>query len=420
MTKLQRDTPITKPNYLRIILSAILGIWFMIVIIILKPFKKIYIAPIQTSRIGHFVLDTEIMLARIRTDEINAKKRYLVVWVADATVSNKYVYTIWKRIIHIVPNTIFSSSILQTAIYLEKLTKIKLTYRFVGWDGYLTYEHLLLDQQSFFYIPKTDEQECIRTLELNGIDVNKKWVCILARDSEYLNRVMPDLTWDFNSYRNSNINTYKEAAEYLSDKNILVFRMGTHVSQPFESSESELIIDYANSEWRTEKLDVFLAANCLFFISSSTGLDSIAFAARKPVLTVNYAQPLTVLRYQKNHIFILKKFFHKKNNKFLSLNEFYKLGVTDGFTIDNPNHLRTQDFERLGIDVIDNSPTEIKDATAEMYAFLSDKTDDAKELSTTQQLFWQKYPDLPGPAKSETALSRIGEKFIHQNPWFLE
>jgi len=420
MTRFRRDIPITKPNYLGIILRATLGIWFMIVIIILKPFKKIYIAPIQTSRIGHFVLDTEIMLARIRTDEINAKKKYLIVWVADATVSNNYVYTIWKQIIHIVPYTIFSSSILQTAIYLEKLTKIKLTYRFVGWDGYLPYEHLLLDKQPFFYIPKTDEQECIKALQLNGIDVNKKWVCILARDSEYLNHIMPDLKWDFNSYRNSNINTYKEAAEYLSSKNFLVFRMGTHVSQPFVSNKSELIIDYANSDWRTEKLDIFLAAKCVFFISSSTGLDSIAFAARKPVLTVNYAQPLTVLRYQKDHIFILKKFFSRRHNKFLSLKEFYELGVADGFTIDNPKHLRTQDFERLGIDVIDNSSSEIKDATAEMYTFISDNNQDTKELSTAQQLFWEKYPDIPGVAKSEIAFSRIGKKFIDDNPWFLE
>lgn len=420
MTQLKRDKPITKPNYLKIILSATLGIWFIIPIILIKPLKKIYIAPIQTSRIGHFVLDTEIMLARIHADEIDAKKFFLVIWVPDPTISNQYVYNIWKQIINIVPYNVFSSAILVTAIYLEKLTKIKLTYRFVGWDGYLPYEHLLLDKQTTFYIPKTDEQECIKTLQLNGIDVNKKWVCILARDSEYLNRVMPDLKWDFNSYRNSNINTYKEAAEYLSSKNILVFRMGTHVSQPFVSSKSELLIDYANSEWRSEKLDVFLAAKCLFFISSSTGLDSIAFATRKPVLTVNYAQPLTILRYQKDHIFIFKKFFSRKENKFLSLNEFFELGVADGFTIDNPKHLRTQDFERLGIDVIDNSATEIKDATAEMYAFLSDKNDDAKELSAAQQLFWEKYPDLPGIAKSEIALSRIGEKFIHQNPWFLD
>ena len=94
--------------------------------------------------------------------------------------------------------------------------------------------------------------------------------------------------------------------------------------------------------------------------------------------------------------------------------------MSDGFTIENPKHLRTQDFERLGIDVIDNSSSEIKNATVEMYAFLSDNNQEAKELSTAQQLFWEKYPDIPGVAKSETALSRIGEKFIHQNPWFLE
>ena len=51
---------------------------------------------------------------------------------------------------------------------------------------------------------------------------------------------------------------------------------------------------------------------------------------------------------------------------------------------------------------------------------LTDKNDDVKELSAAQQLFWKKFPDLPGIPKSETALSRIGEKFIHQNPWILD
>jgi putative glycosyltransferase (TIGR04372 family) len=420
MTQLKRDRPVTKPNYLKIILSATLAIWFIIPIILLKPLKKIYIAPIQTGRIGHFVLDTEIMLARIHADENDAKKRFLVIWVPESRISNLYVYTIWKQIIHIVPYNFLSSAVLVTAVYFEKLVKIKLTYRFVGWDGYLPYGHLLVDKQAAFFIPETDQQECIRTLKLNGIDVNKEWVCILARDSEYLNREMPNLKWDFNSYRNSNIHTYIESGEYLASKNILVFRMGSHVSQPFVSHTSELVIDYANSKWRNEKLDVFLAAKCLFFISSGTGLDAIAYAVRKPILTVNLAQPLHVHRFHKDHIFILKKFFYRKENRFLNIKDFYELGVAEGFTIDNPRHLRTQDFERLGIDVIDNSSAEIKDATAEMYEFLSDKDDEAKELSTAQQLFWGKYPDLPGIVKPETELGRIGEKFIHQNPWFLE
>ena len=47
------------------------------------------------------------------------------------------------------------------------------------------------------------------------------------------------------------------------------------------------------------------------------------------------------------------------------------MGSIDGFTVDNPRHLRTQDFERLEIDVIDNTASEIKDVTVEMYEFLA-------------------------------------------------
>jgi hypothetical protein len=103
MTQLKRNKPFTKPNYLKIMLRFILGVWFVVPIILLKPLKKIYIAPLQTSRIGHFVLDTEIMLARIHADEMSAKKNFLVIWVPESLISNHFVYEIWNRIIHIVP-----------------------------------------------------------------------------------------------------------------------------------------------------------------------------------------------------------------------------------------------------------------------------------------------------------------------------
>jgi len=416
MKQLNRNKPITKAKYLKILLNIIIGIWFVIIILLIRPFKKIYIAPLQTSRIGHFILDTEILLARIYTDQLNSRKKILVIWVPDSSISNNYVYNIWKQIINIVPYNIFSSAILLTAIYLEKLTKMRITYRFIGWDGYLPYEHLLVNTPTFFRIPEEDEKECMKTLKLNGVDISKQWVCILARDNEYLNQTQKNLSWDFNSYRNSNIETYKDAAEYLANKNILIFRMGVHVSKPFISNNSKLIIDYANSDWRTEKLDIFLSAKCLFFISSGTGLDALQYATRRPVLTVNFAQPLSPIKYSKNHLFILKKFFHKKTNKFLSIKEFHEIGSVDGFTVDNPRHLRTQDFERLGIEVIDNTASEIKDATIEMYEYLT-RGNDVTELSEEQIKFWRNFPNVPGFDKSRPALSRIGKKFIHQNPW---
>ena len=55
-----------------------------------------------------------------------------------------------------------------------------------------------------------------------------------------------------------------------------------------------------------------------------------------------------------------------------------------------------------------------------MYEFLNDNNRDAKGLSTAQQLFWKKYPEIPGITNSATPVSRIGENFLHQNPWLLD
>lgn len=420
MKQLNRNKPITKVKYSKILHDVTIGIWFIVIIILIRPFKKIYIAPLQTSRIGHFILDTEILLARIYSDQLNNRKKILVIWVPDSSISNNYVYNIWKQIINIVPHNTFYSAILWTAIYLEKLTKFRLTYRFIGWDGYLPYEHLLANTPTFFRMPEEDEEECIKTLKLNGVDISKQWVCILARDNEYLKRTQKNLNWDFNSYRNSNIETYKDAAEYLASKDIIIFRMGVHVEKSFTSNKSKLIIDYANSDWRTEKLDIFLSTKCLFFISSATGLDAAAHVTRKPVLTVNVVQPLTFIKCKANHIFILKKFFYKKTNKFLSVKQFYELGSIDGFTVDNPRDLRAQDFERLGIEVIDNTASEIYRATVEMYEYLTKKNNNVVELSEEQIKFWEKFPNVPGIGKSSTFLSKIGEEFIQQNPWLLD
>ena len=96
------------------------------------------------------------------------------------------------------------------------------------------------------------------------------------------------------------------------------------------------------------------------------------------------------------------------------------MGSIDGFTVDNPRHLRTQDFERLEIDVIDNTASEIKDVTVEMYEFLAKNNNNVIQLSGKQVKFWEKFPNIFGFDESRPVLSRIGKKFIDQNPWLLD
>jgi len=420
MIESNRSKPITKKKYSRIFVDILIGIWFVIPILLLRPLKKIYLAPLQTSRIGHFISDTEILLARIHLDQVHTRKKMFVIWVPESFICNKYVYNIWKQKIHIVPYSLITTAILFTATYVEKVLKIRTTYRFIGWDGYLPYVHLLNVTPTVFSMPKEDEELCLRTLKINGIDISKKWVCILARDSKYLNSVAPDLDWDFNSYRNSNIDTFKIAAEYLAEKDIITFRMGVITEKPFSSDKSDLVIDYANSIWRDEKLDIYLAIKCLFFISTGTGLDSISVATRRPLLWVNQAQPLHVYRSKNDFMFITKYLYLRDENIFLSPSNFYELGVNEGFTVDNPLHLRAQDFSRLGIEIIDNTDVEIKEATVEMHDLITRRDIEKLELNVEQIKFWKMFPEDKRLDNSGPPKSRVCKSFLKRNPWLAQ
>ena len=294
MKRIKHHEPITKRTITKTLLKLIIGFGFVFAIFLVRPLKKIYFSPLPTSRIGHFVLDTEILLARIHHDQKKFKRNFKIIWIPEFEVSNNYVFSIWRQKIHVVNFNLLTVSIMETAIVLEKLTNIKFTYRFIGWDGYLQYAYLLENSPTVFSMPVSDEIECINILESNGIDTTKPWACVLMRDDKYLKKRYPDLEWDFNSYRNSDINTFNLAAEFLSKNHVNVFRMGSIVDKPFLSANDRTIIDYANKVWRNEKLDIYLASRCLFFVSSGTGLDAVAVASRRPLLWVNQAQPLHV------------------------------------------------------------------------------------------------------------------------------
>lgn len=417
MKKPKHYIPITKPKMTKILLNFMIGFVFVFAALLVRPLKIIYFAPLQTSRVGHFIQDTEILLARIHLDQKNQKKKFKIIWIPEREISNNYVFTIWRNKINVANFNLITASIMQTAIILEKVTKFKFTYRFIGWDGYLPYVYLLECTPTIFSMPAADEKDCISILESNGIDPIKPWVCILARDDQYLKNRYPDLEWDFNSYRNSDINTFNLAAEFLSKNGVNVFRMGSVVDKPFECSNDKTIIDYANKSWRNDKLDIYLASKCLFFISTGTGLDAVAVASRRPLVWVNLAQPLHVYRSKKNFKFITKYFFLK--NKYLSPKAYYSLGIKDGFTVDNPLHFRAQDLKRLEISVKDNSNIEINEITIEMYESLTNQRENYLSLSELQQSFWKSFPQDNRLDLSGNTCGEIGEKFLDKNRWLL-
>ena len=70
------------------------------------------------------------------------------------------------------------------------------------------------------------------------------------------------------------IDSFSLAADSLAKKGYYVFRMGKNVKGKFKTT-SEKVIDYANSKYRSDFLDIFLGANCEFCISTGLGFDEV-------------------------------------------------------------------------------------------------------------------------------------------------
>ena len=130
-------------------------------------------------------------------------------------------------------------------------------------------------KKHIYLLAENEEIEAKQFLKHLGIGDADKFVCLMVRDSEYLNdQFHPKWDWTYHDYRDTSIHTYKEAIEALANLGYWVFRMGKKVKEPLNISHPR-VIDYANLEMRSDLLDIWLPAKAYFSISTSNGLDAV-------------------------------------------------------------------------------------------------------------------------------------------------
>ena len=81
------------------------------------------------------------------------------------------------------------------------------------------------------------------------------------------------------------INTFIETIAYINQKKYVVLRMGKSTKYNIDY-ENEYFIDYANSNWRSDKMDYFLGFKTVLCITTNTGMDSFARLFRKPIAQI--------------------------------------------------------------------------------------------------------------------------------------
>lgn len=385
---------------------------------------KVHIQVMKTNHqfFGHLLLEPEKFLAardaRTELYEIDfigekdwrnigmgsvgsASHNVFAVWSLGKkrVAPNRQLRTMWKRSIHCVPG--FISGMLVRAGRTWELSNV----------SEYSFSSLLSVERNFDSSPvhlKFSPKEIARAklaAGVLGIDLGKPFVCLVVRnetsastDSELRSRPISD---------------FAEAVKVLVESDIQVVRMGAMKSPPLQF-DHPLVFDYANSGKRSELLDLFLASECMFAVSTLSGPDAACLVFRKPVLYVDLANYSLCFSGTSLTTWIPARIVAESTNKALSLNQVFECGA--GW------FWKDSQFADTGLRVERSTPSEIAQYVREMVK----KTEGEKghqPLSEMQLLYQSKFASAMGDLGAQwhgQIRSQMSETFLSKHvDWFL-
>jgi putative glycosyltransferase (TIGR04372 family) len=376
-------------------LGLILALPSIIVLWILKPFFWLRVGKLNHARIGRLALDTDFFLRQRQLGQYSDDPFYC--FLCDSRgLANRQLLVMFQRILPLCESRVL------VALYDGILPILKNTP---------FHQPLILDEKDYPDFNKTqssiqftpDEIQKGRELlrQMNVDFENDDYVCIFARDNAFLEQTQPYNSWDYLDCYNADIDTYKEAVKYLNEKGLTVIRVGSIVNKPISYSHARFI-DYSISNMRSDFLDIFLVANCKFFLGTDAGLAGVAVVADVPRVSVNYVK-FGYQPYGKQCLYIPKKY------KFLKTREY--VPSKEAIAIKLDPYLKN--LSELNLELEDNSPQDILLVTREMM----DRLDGTFNYSLKEERLVEAFNEswAPPDASDQRRPTPIGIEWLKKN-----
>jgi putative glycosyltransferase (TIGR04372 family) len=376
---------------------------------ILGFFVKIRICRTDIGRIGG-TFDAEWYLCKKNVFPLGINTIDLF-YFSPGKVSNVQWLKMWERSsLPLITYNYFTSKIMGSIEKLNSIFPDSRAYEIPLQESWSldkeTVESILLSPKPFLFFTSEEEIRGKELLYQMGISEDKPFVCFHSRDSSYLNQTYPERDWGYHDYRDSHIQNYLDAAEELTLRGSNAIRVGSIVSKPIQCKNLQ-IIDYSTSTFQNDFLDVYLLSKCEFMICSETGLNIVPVVFRVPIVFVNWVLLQFIFVYHPGLI-IPKKLFSHVLERYLTFKEILHSdigGISDGLI-----------FKQRKIEMIENTPEEIKAVVVEMVERMDGTWKDNKEDLELQQRFW----DIFGSRRSRHPNFRIGSCFLRENEFLLE
>ena len=392
----------------------LISIPLIITLHLIKPWYLIRWDELISSRIGHFAIEVELYFCERDAGINTPTQKHLDLFYMKKYVCNKQLEKMWRRNLIVLP-----------AWLLRPLSRVNRFFcLFIS--SFKEHEIAINDKDSNIHnlidklpahISFTDKEELKgkEILKKFGLAKDAKFVCLHVRDSGYLSRHIKHEymgeRYQYHNHRDADIDKYVLAAEELARREYYVFRMGINVLKPLKSSNPK-VIDYANSDMRSDFMDIYLSAKCNFFISPGSGIDGISLIFRRPIAYIGSLPFIRIGRSSKETLVLTKHHINKKNQKKLTISEIFSTNVASAF--------ETKEYELNNVELEENSPEEIRDLVIEMDERLSGRWKETKEDLLLQKKFWSIFEDrikglnLQKPIDKKIKIG-FGAKFLREN-----
>jgi putative glycosyltransferase (TIGR04372 family) len=373
---------------------AVIHIPLLLAIYVIRPFVKIRFGYFTTGRIGHFALDLGYAIAINNSKPKNEINLYYL----QDEVSNKQLKIIANRELNISQYYRFFS---YAYVLLGLRKKILTPHRHSC--GSRDTKGLMYNSKYNISLLPSENKDAELYMKKYGWTQGEKFICLNVRDSAFFNESQTSR----HTNRNSNIEDFEVVVNYLLGLGYWIVRMGKKVETPINIKNSKLI-DYGIDQNRSDLLDIWFCKNCEFFVSTGTGVDSVAMMFKKKMVFVNYIPISHIISWTEN-ITVPKKLFWDKSGKELSLTE----------CLDHNKALHR--YKEKGINVVGLSPGEIKSVVQEMIMRLNGTPLTSQQIQN-QKKFWdvmeshdsyRKYHGVRDPNVL------FGNSFIESHPNFL-
>ena len=201
--------------------------------------------------------------------------------------------------------------------------------------------------------------------------------------------------------RDSDIGAYRLALESIVSRGGWVIRMGDPSMPPL--SPMPQVIDYAHGGARTDWMDVFLWAQCRFFIGTRSGPAYVPPTFGVPCVLTDLFPIVTPSLYP-HDIGIYKLYWSEAGQRLLKFSEAFtsRVGLAEF-----PNYLAS-----VGIRLIDNTAEEINDVVLEMMQILEGKGEYNSEDKQLQARFKMLKPNFSN--QIGITAGRVGRDFLRK------